>query len=373
MKILFILPHLSFGGAQRVAVNLINKLPEEYVPSLFLINAEGPLLDYLKKDIEIIYATGTHAKDAVFELRNLIIKNNYDLAFTMKGYLGLVVALALSLSRTKTPLVYREVIHQSSSSLYEKVSWLKRHFRKKYLRYVYRKASMVIVPSNEMVSDLASNYKIGKEKIRVIHNPVDYEEIQNKSAETVEHGFFNTKVPVVVGMGRLTRQKDFYTLIKAVKLVNDEGTQVRLALIGEGEEKEKLHKLVIDLGVEKEVVFLGFQENPYKYIARADIFVLSSFYEGFPNSLLEAMACGVPVISTNCSSGPAEIINHYENGILIPVGNSRAIADKINDILQNQPLAMSLSLNAKNTVMDKYSLCRVIKEYEKVFELAYKQ
>jgi len=367
MKILIVIPHLRGGGAQRVAVNLINHLDRDISLNLFLINNDGFLINFIEKDIQIFTSKAKKTKNALFELKKVIDQHNYDAIFTMKDYLGLLVCIAVALTKSKPPIIYREVIHKSASDSCEIKNSIIRNIWYYIERFVYKKVNKIIVPSYSMKQDLRFNYKISETKIKVINNPVDIKKIIYLAKQEVDHPWFRSTVPLVIGMGRLTRQKGFDELINAVNLVNENNKNIRLVIIGEGEEKPRLKKVVDELQLSDRVDFLGAQENPYKYISRADIFVSSSFYEGFPNALLEAMACDTVIISTDCLSGPAEIINNYENGILVPVGDVEKIAEEIANLIENPQLAEHLSTAAKKTVVEKYAANVVAKEYQAVF------
>jgi len=367
MKLLIVLPHLRGGGAQRVAVNLINYLDRDIALNLFLINNDGFLIDYIEKDIKIIASKSKKTRKAIYELRALIDKNRYDAVFTMKDYLGLMLSVAVWLTKTRPPIIYREVIHKSTSGSFEINNKLKRKVWHYLERYVFNKVKIIIVPSEAMKQDLIINYAIDSNKIRVINNPVDINLIEAMADQAVDHPWFESSIPVVVGMGRLTGQKGFRELINAFNLVNKKNINLRLVIIGDGEERPRLKKLVDELQLNDVVDFLGSQENPYKYISKADIFVSSSFYEGFPNALLEAMACNTVVISTDCLSGPAEIINHYQNGILVPVGNAEKMAAEIANLIENPKLAGNFTAAAKKTVVEKYAANVVAKKYQDVF------
>ncbi len=369
MKLLIVLPHLRGGGAQRVAVNIINNLDNHFSINLFLINDDGSMIDYIERDIQIITSKAKKTKNTIFELKNIIDQNNYDAVFTMKDYLGVAVSIAVSLAKSKPPIIYREVTHKSASEVHEITSLIKRKIWYYAEKYVYQKASIIIVPSNSMKDDLMIKYSIPQEKIIVINNPVDIDLIQKLANIAVDHPWFKSTIPIAIGMGRLIAGKGFQVLIKAVSLVAEKNIPLRLVIIGDGEEKSKLQKLVEELAMQDKVAFLGSQANPYKYISKADIFVLSSLYEGFPNALIEAMTCGTPVISTDCKSGPSEIIDHYENGILVPVGDARPMAEEIDYLLSDPNLASALALKAKQTVINKFAVKQLVAEYEKVFQM----
>ena len=171
------------------------------------------------------------------------------------------------------------------------------------------------------------------ESIEVIYNPVITPQLSQKSQESVDHPWFAPgEPPVVLGVGRLEQQKDFPTLIHAFAKVRQMQT-AKLVILGSGREEKKLLSLVNELELSEDVAILGFVENPYAYMAKSAIFVLSSVWEGFGNVVAEALAAGAPVVSTNCPSGPAEILDNGKYGELVSVGDSQAMAEAILRVL----------------------------------------
>jgi glycosyltransferase involved in cell wall biosynthesis len=200
------------------------------------------------------------------------------------------------------------------------------------------------------------------EKIKVIYNPVITPELFAKAEEPLDHPWFRPgEPPVVLGVGRLTQAKDFPTLIRAFALVRKE-RPARLMILGEGEERPKLEALVRELGLEEDVALPGFVGNPYKYIARAGVFVLSSAWEGLPTTLVEALALGTPVVSTNCKSGPEEILEEGRWGRLVPVGNIEELAKAI-----GESLSMPRLLNGG--ALDRFRVDIVVDRYLEVMSI----
>jgi len=184
--------------------------------------------------------------------------------------------------------------------------------------------------------DLLQVTGLSEEKIGVIYNPVVTENLERKAKESLTHEWFTSDgPPVILGAGRLEPPKDFMTLIRAFSKLLDEMT-ARLVILGEGSKREELEDLIRSLGIEHCVQLLGFVQNPFKYMARADVFVLSSAWEGLGNVLIEAMATGCPVVSTDCQSGPREILAGGRFGELVPVRDDERLAAAISKTL-NQP------------------------------------
>lgn len=207
------------------------------------------------------------------------------------------------------------------------------------VRHFYPWADGVVAVSNGVADDLASTTDLDRERITTIYNPVVTPALHEKARAVLDHHWFasgSPLVPVVLGVGRLAAQKDFPTLLKAFVRVRA-ARQVRLMILGDGEERAALEALVRELGVAADVELPGFVDNPFAYMARAAVFVLSSAYEGFGNVVVEAMACGCPVVSTNCPSGPAEILDGGAYGPLVPVGDDTALAQAILSILEMPP------------------------------------
>ena len=195
-------------------------------------------------------------------------------------------------------------------------------------RLTYGSSSQIIAASNRIAEDLCSVIQLDREKIEVIHNPVFTEELHREANEEVEHPWFRSDAEVLLGVGRLTPQKDFPTLIRTVARLRED-RDVRLILLGEGEERSHLQGLCRELGIADHVDLHGFVDNPIKYVARSDVFVLSSAWEGFGIVVVEALASGAPVVSTCGDEGPGEILKHGRYGRLVPSGDDKALSEAI--------------------------------------------
>ena len=239
-----------------------------------------------------------------------------------------------------------------SSTIGGSAKWRKR-FLPALIRRGYGQADAVIAVSNGVADDLARCTGIPRERIATVYNPVVTPDLARKAGEPLEHAWFQPDAPpVVLGVGALTEQKDFPTLIRAFARVRAR-RPCRLMILGQGKTPEdtatrqaELRSLAEGLGCADDLELPGFVQNPFKYMARASLFVLSSRYEGLPGVVIQALACGCPVVSTDCPHGPAEILAGGRYGRLVPVGDDAALADAIAATLDAPPAAAMLRARA---------------------------
>jgi len=228
--------------------------------------------------------------------------------------------------------------------------WCARHF--------YPWADAIIAVSRGIAEDLASLTGLPQERIIAIDNPILSETILTKLGEPLDHPWFAANSPpVILGAGRLVKQKDFPTLLKAFAQVRAT-RPARLMILGKGRKRTQLEALAWELGVAEDVAFPGFVPNPFPYMARAAVFVLSSAWEGLPGALVEALACGCPVVSTDCPSGPGEVLEQGKYGPLVPVKDAAALARAILSVLDAPPdraqLRARSSVFSVERVADRY-------------------
>jgi glycosyltransferase involved in cell wall biosynthesis len=208
----------------------------------------------------------------------------------------------------------------------QNITQLKRRLTPQLVRWFYPWAESIVPVSQGVAEDLA-RIGLSLERVQVIYNPVVTPELFEKAQEPVEHPWFSPgQPPVILGVGRLEQQKNFSTLIRAFAQVHQQHS-ARLIILGEGSERSYLESLIKELGLTENVALPGFVANPYAYMARAAMFVLSSAWEGLPTVLIEAMAVETPVVSTDCDSGPAEILKNGKYGKLVGVGDIKGLAE----------------------------------------------
>lgn len=279
-----------------------------------------------------------------------------DVLWSSTTEASLVAILALLFARVRSRLIVSE---HGTLSVRTKGSPL-RTFLPLLVRLLYPRADRIHAVSEGVADDLARVTGLQRRKIQVIYNPVVTPNLFTKAEEPLDHPWFQPgEPPVVLGVGRLTAEKDFPTLIRAFALVRKE-RPARLMILGEGEDRPKLEALVRKLGLEEDVAMPGFVENPYKYMKRAGVFVLSSKWEGLPTVLIEAMALGTPVVSTHCPSGPREILEDGKWGVLVPVGDTMALAQAIVGTL-HQPNPARLKGAMERAKM--FTVDRIVTEY----------
>jgi len=235
-------------------------------------------------------------------------------------------------------------------------------FMKSMIRQWYPKADMIVAVASGVKSDLVENFSVPAEKIIVIHNPIDIQTVRERSREDVEHPWFaDTDIPLVIAMGRLVKLKGFDILIRAfAQLIHQ--TNARLMIIGGGEEERALRELIEELFLHDHVVLLGYQENPWKYMVKARVFVLSSLTEAFPNVIGEALALGLPVLATSCSPGVREYLQEGQYGLLVPPGNATVLAKELERLLIDRNLRESLT-EGSHKYMEHFDLSNIVQTY----------
>ncbi|MEN8175416.1 MAG: glycosyltransferase [Pseudomonadota bacterium] len=252
-----------------------------------------------------------------------------------------------------------------SSGLVSAGGWrkLRRHWS---IRSLYPAADVILCVSRGVADDLGNYLSPESVPTRVIYNPIVDENLKPLSREPAAHPWFDDPdVQVVMGMGRLHRQKDFATLLKAFARLDGTRPELRLMILGEGPERASLQSLAAELGIEDRMDMPGFVTNPYAFLARADVFALSSLWEGFGNVLVESMAVGTPVVSTDCPAGPREILEEGRRGTLVPPGDPEALAQAIAHSLDHPPLPEELM-----TYAERFSAERAAREYAAALQLA---
>ena len=233
------------------------------------------------------------------------------------------------------------------------------------MRFGMERVDRVIVPTRGVADEVKKTFHVPSQRIDIINNPIPLAEIRALSQEEIHDLPFSDDLPIIINVARLDDQKNQSLLIRAFQKVQ-ERVDANLAIIGTGPREDKLRRLVHDLNLGGKVHFLGWQDNPFKYMRKADLFVLSSNYEGFGNVIVEAMACGCPIITTNCPYGPLEILGDGEYGVLVPVGEEERLTTEIVRLLCNEELRQTLVKKGKQRA-SKFDAEMIADQYARVF------
>lgn len=351
------LTSMHVGGAQRVALNLCAGLVSKgHDVDLVLVTAEGDLLQELPEEVSSVNLNADRVASSLLPLQRYLRSREPDVLYTMMTEVNVVAIVAHRLSRASTRLVISEHNMPTNS-----VQTMKDKALLRAAGLIYPLADHTVTVSQGVYDDLLKVSRLLPEQTSVIYNPVDIEGIRRQAAKPVTHEWLlDENLDVVMSAGRHTPQKGFDTLLEAFAMLDS--LNARLVLLGEGPETSSLEERAADLGIGDRVDFTGFVDSPFRYMAAADIFVLPSWYEGFGMVLIEAMACGCPIVSTDCPSGPAEILDEGTYGSLVPIQVPGEMADAISSVLASPPNPRIIMDRA-----DDFAVDTIVSEYEQVF------
>lgn len=344
MKVLITVATLSFGGAERTAANVSRLLAGKHDVTILAFHGNvtyphaGRVIDLkmpYAPDVTMIWKT-RRLYEKVMAYRRVYRDVQPDVVLSFTEGPNIIALL------NKQAGIHSKVIINTQVPLSRLYKGTYRLIYGTLIRRLYRQADCIVALSEGVRSELISQFHVPESKAFVINNPVDVAHVQMRSAEPIEDTLLSDGVPIILSVGRLSPEKNHQLLLRAFAIVTMR-QNAKLALIGQGPLEHDLRELARKLGIEDKVVFLGWQDNPFMYMSRAAVFAMSSDYEGFGNVLVEAMACGCPVVSTNCSFGPSEILENGKYGILVPVENEQALAEGICQVLSDAKLRQSLS------------------------------
>ena len=393
----FYLDHLEGGGAQKSTIILAGALAARgHAVELLVCRPRGALHDQVSPEIKVVALDHS----SVWSARMLALRSDpahfgailggIALAPRPSSTLGYLGSLATVLGARRPYALYAANTHRNLEALFarrlarvdtrivvtERNAFHDGHLQRGWsgqflpglVRRMYGQAEAVVAVSDGVADELAAWSALPRAQIVTIYNPVVTDELIAGQGEPVDHPWFQPGMPpVIMSAGRLGRAKDHPTLIRAFARVR-RARPARLVIFGQGKTEAKTARSVAalqaqagELGVADDVVLPGFFANPFAYMARAAVFALSSINEGLPGVLIQAMACGCPVVSTDCPSGPAEILAGGRYGRLVPPGDDAALAAAILATLDAPPAAMSLRARA-----GFFSVERAVAQYERV-------
>jgi glycosyltransferase involved in cell wall biosynthesis len=332
-RIAIFAPSLSGGGAERVVLTLVNAWTVRgFVVDLVLASATGPYLKDVSRAVRVIDLKKRRLREAILPLAAYLRRVRPQAMLSVMTHANIVALLARKLARVPTRIVVSERVMLSES--HARHPSLAAFLLRILVRQLYSSADAICTVARAASEDLARLAGLPVGRVHTIYNPFDLNKIEALARDPVPHPWLEAgQPPVILALGRLTEQKDFSTLIRAFAVLR-ETRQVRLLILGEGELREILESQLRELGLSLgDVQLPGYMRNPFAWLSRCALFVLSSRYEGLPGALIEAMACGASVVSTECPSGPEEILEGGRWGTLVPVGEVQAMAHAMNSAL----------------------------------------
>jgi len=366
-KICFVLPSLAGGGAERAAVHILNALDDvAWERSMYLFCKEGPYLGDVSPSVRLQAGTQDSRIGRWQALRRFVRETRPDVVVSFLSYF--TVLTAVKAAAVGARVVFNQQTPMSAFLTDGDYHWQRRWHRHVFVmvtRVGYAAADLIITSSQGVADDLIAAFGMTRARVRVVHNPVDLEAVAAAAQEPLAAAHAAAwRRPVIVAAGRLAEAKNYPLLIEALALLRAR-VPARLFILGQGDEDRAIRALVAARGLDESVVLCGFQKNPWKYIARADVFALTSRYEGFGNVLVEAMACGVPVVATR-SSGTSDIVRDEMDGLLVDRHEPAAVAAALERVLGDGPFRHRLAAEAR-VGAERFALPVIASDYGRVF------
>ncbi|MBO9998474.1 MAG: glycosyltransferase [Cyanobacteria bacterium SID2] len=360
-KIALFLSYLGGGGAERVNLNLAQgAIDRGFAVDLVLGKAWGPHLPKVPPNVRVVDLNAGRTLAMLPALVNYLKRERPAALLSAMHYANEIAILAKFLAGGSTRILVSE--HNTVSKSFPNLRGAKRFAIPFAVRYLYPLADEVVTVSRGAADALAK--ASGLDRVRVVYNPVITPEMRDLAREPLEHPWFQPgEPPVFLGVGKLETQKDFPNLIRAFAKVRQQ-KPCRLGILGWGPDRSQLETLISELDLARDAALLGYADNPYVYMSRSISFVLSSAWEGLPTVLIEALALGIPVISTDCPSGPSEILNSGQYGTLVPVGDSDALAKAMLDVLDGN------RKSAPSQWLDRFTNDSAVEAYLQLMKLS---
>lgn len=332
----------------------------DFEVDLVLAKAEGPYIDDVPDGVRIIDFGTNRVMKSLPRLTHFLRKSNPDVVLSAMDHANIVAILAKKFADVDAKVLvstHSMLTHSSIGS-----SDYRQRLVPFLVRWIYPMADEIICVSKAVRESLISITNVQMDRTHVIYNPIPTAQLRTLSKCDIDHPWFTPGgAPIILGVGRLVHEKDFSTLIQAISLIKPM-RPVRLVILGEGKERPKLENLIERLDLLEEVTLPGFTKNPYAYMSRASALVLTSLWEALGLVLIEAMACGTPVVSTDCPGGPPEILNHGQYGSLVPIRDPEKLASVILCTIESPTPSDLLKCRA-----DDFSLEKIAHQYLTLF------
>ncbi len=366
-KICFVLPSLAGGGAERAAVHILNALDDQrWDRSMYLFDRVGPYLGEVSPAVSVSAGDSQSRVRRWQALRRFIHVTRPEIVVSFLSYFSVLTAVRAA--GVGARVVFNQQTPMTAFLADGDYPWRGRWHRRVFslvTRAGYAAADLVVTTSRGVAEDLHAAFGVSPAHVRVVPNPVDLDRVAVAAAESLDAGLQAQWVsPVIVAAGRLAEAKNYPLLIDAMAVLRQQ-MPARLFILGEGELEGAIRARIAERGLTGAVVLCGFQRNPWKFIAKADVFALTSHYEGFGNVLVEAMACGVPVVAT-ASAGTNDIIRDEQDGLLVAQHTAEAVAAALARLLGNQEFRGRLGAAARDHA-GRFALPVVAADYDVLF------
>jgi glycosyltransferase involved in cell wall biosynthesis len=333
-KILILIPSLEGGGVERIRLILASEFVKKgYCVEFALLKAKGSFLEEVRTKYKVHDLNIEKIRFLPIALLKLVKSVRPDAILASIWPITVMATIGLLFSKHKFTIVLSE--HNHLSTQYSNMGFLHNLMMRITMIFSYRLADSVVAVSEGVGADLSKLSFMHQKKIHIIHNPIQKPKKQNSLEQKLAEDLWEKTIEKkIISVGSLKKQKNHKLLIKAFKYVSDE-IPSKLMIVGTGKEKDSLLDLAKSLNLQDKIIFTGFQKNVSPLYAASDLFVLSSSYEGFGNVLLEALIHGLPIVSTDCQSGPAEILCNGSYGTLIPTDDVKALSGAMIASLQS--------------------------------------
>lgn len=366
-KICFVLPSLNGGGAERAAVQILNGLDaDRWDRSMFLFAREGPYLADVHPSIRIAAADTQSRWRRWNALRSFIAAERPEIVMAFLSFFSVLSAARVANTRAK--VIFNLQTPMSEFLTDADYQWRRGGHKTAFsavTRVGYGATDLIVATSQGVAKDLTSAFGVEPDRIRVIPNPVDLDRVRASRGDAVDEPLLPPgDGPLIVAAGRLAEAKNYPLMIESLAALRQD-VPARLCILGQGELEPALRQLIAARGLSNAVSLAGFQSNPWSYIARADVFLLTSRYEGFGNVLIEAMACGVPVVAT-ASPGTRDIVTNGVDGFLVEPHTADRVAAALRRVLSDAGVRGAMG-EAAIDAAERFAAPHVIERYDRAF------
>ncbi|MCU4323697.1 glycosyltransferase [Acinetobacter schindleri] len=367
-KVMFFLPSLGGGGAERTVIQLANCFAEQglkiHLGVCDLHGDKAKLLPEVSPKIELINFNCGRVMNSITSLKIKMKAEQYDCLVATQTHTNIVAGIAKKLAGVQTRLIFREV---STPSKNMKLQGIAKFVLKILVNWTYPMAQQVICVSKGVEADFREYYSYKSNNLSTIYNPVIDSSYLQKLKAPVNHRFFSQDHQVVLAVGRLTEAKNFGLLIRAFHQLHQIYPATRLIILGEGELRAEFETLIAELNLTDVVDLPGFDPNPYAYFKYVSLFVLSSNWEGLPGVLIQALASKVKVVSTDCPSGPREILADGQFGLLVPCEDQQALSHAMHQALYHDYVEFDADAFKQHCL--QFHKDTVVRRYRELLEL----